>query len=123
MGPTPVKSLRVSAAVLNRSAEQDAAWVREVEAAKERRRQREAAGASTAAGPDPAVAGSEPARTVAPGPVEAEPKALPSAEATVEVTAEEAAAEATAGGAVPSPEQEVAPAREPQPQQDLPVRS
>jgi hypothetical protein len=122
MGPTPVKSLRASASVLNRSAAQDAAWVREVEAAKERRRQREAAGASTAVGPDPAVAGLEPARTAAPGPVEAEPKALPSAEATVEVATEEAAAEATAEGAAPAPEQEVAPARELQPQQDLLVR-
>jgi hypothetical protein len=123
MGPTPVKSLRASAVVLNRSAEQDAAWVREVEAAKERRRQQqEAAGASMVAGPNPAAARSDPARAVAPGPVEAEPRALPSAEATVEVAVERAGADATVEGAAPAPEQEVAPARGPQPQQDLPAR-
>jgi hypothetical protein len=59
---------------------------------------------------------------VALGPVEAGPKVLPSAEATAEVAAVGAAAEATAEGAAPAPEQEVAPAREPQPQQDLPVQ-
>jgi hypothetical protein len=36
MGLTPVKSLRASAVVLNWTAEQDAAWVRQVEAAKGR---------------------------------------------------------------------------------------
>jgi hypothetical protein len=123
MGPTPVKSLRASAAVLNRSAEQDAAWVREVEAAKERRRQQEAAGASTVAGPDPAAAGSEPARVVAPGPVEAGPKSLPTAEVTAEAAAEGAAADATAEGAAPGSEREAASARGPQPQQDPPVQT
>jgi hypothetical protein len=36
MGPTPVKSLWASAIVLKRTSEQDAAWVRQVEAAKGR---------------------------------------------------------------------------------------
>jgi hypothetical protein len=70
-----VKSLQASAIVLNRTAEQDAAWVRQVEAAKGRLRQLQgAADATVVAGPDPAVEGSEPAETVAPGAVEAEPR-------------------------------------------------
>jgi hypothetical protein len=39
MGPTPVKSLRASAVVINRTAAQDAGWLQRVKAAKERLRQ------------------------------------------------------------------------------------
>jgi hypothetical protein len=91
MGPTPVKSLWASTVVLNRTAEQDAAWVRQVEAAKGRLRQRQgAADATVVASPDPTVEGSEPAETVAPGVVEAGPRSSATAEAAVEVVTGEA---------------------------------
>jgi hypothetical protein len=43
LGPTPAKSLRASAVVINRTAAQDADWVQRLEAAKERLRQQQAA--------------------------------------------------------------------------------
>jgi hypothetical protein len=86
MGPTPVKSLRASAVVLNRTAEQDAAWVRQVEAVKGRLRQRQgAADATVVAGPDPAIEGSKPAEVVALGAVEAGPRSSATAEAAIKV--------------------------------------
>jgi hypothetical protein len=122
-----VKSLRASASVLNRTAEQDAAWVRQVEAAKGRLRQQQEA--SAAAGPDAVVERSDPARAVAPGSVEAEPRPLPTAEATVEAETgeapaggvERAGADVTMEEVTSAPGQGVAPARGSLPQQDLPA--
>jgi hypothetical protein len=86
-----MKSLRASAVVLNRTAEQDAAWVRQVEAAKGRLRQRQGpADATVVAGPDPAVEGSELAEMVVPGAVEAGPRSSATTEAAVEVMTGEA---------------------------------
>jgi hypothetical protein len=91
MGLTLVKSLRASAVVLNRTAEQDAAWVRQVEAAKGRLRQwQEPANATVVTGTDPAVEGSEPVEMVVPGAVEAGPKSSALAEVAVEVATGEA---------------------------------
>jgi hypothetical protein len=91
MGPTPVKSLRASVVVLNRTTERDAAWVREVEAAKGRLRRRQgAADATVVASPNPAVEGSGPVEMVAPGVVEAGPRSSATAEAAVEVVTGEA---------------------------------
>jgi hypothetical protein len=91
MGPTPAKSLRASAVVLNRTTEQDAAWVQQIEAAKGRLRQRQgAADAMVVAGPDPAVEVSEPAEMVALGAVVAWPRSLVTTEAAVEVMTGEA---------------------------------
>jgi hypothetical protein len=91
MGLTPVKSLRASVVVLNRTAEQDAAWVRQVEAAKGRLRQRQGpADAMVVTGTDPAVEGSEPAKMVVPGAVEAGPRSSATVEAAVEVVTGEA---------------------------------
>jgi hypothetical protein len=58
MGPTPVKSLRASAVVINQTAAQDAGWLQRVEAVKEQLWQQQGAaqatvGASGAAGSDP----------------------------------------------------------------------
>jgi len=91
MGPTPVKSLRASAVVLNRTAEQDAAWVRQVEAAKGRlRHQQGSADAPAVAGPEPAVEGAEPAKAAALDVVEAGPRSSGTAEAAVAVAMSEA---------------------------------
>jgi hypothetical protein len=91
MGPTPVKSLRASAVVLHRTTEQDSAWVRQVEAVKERLRQQQeaaqtASSALAAAGSDPTAEGSEPAEVVALSTGEAEPWPLPTVEAAVKAT-------------------------------------
>jgi hypothetical protein len=127
MGLTPVKSLRASAIVLNRTAEQDAAWVWQVEAAKGRLRQRQGpADATVVAGLDPTVEGSEPAEIVAPGAVEAGPRSSATAEATVEVTtgeapihgAERAGADVTMEEVTSVSGQEAALARGSRPQQD-----
>jgi ABC-type branched-subunit amino acid transport system substrate-binding protein len=91
MGLTPLKSLRAHAIVLNRTVEQDAAWVRQVEAAKGRLRQRqEPADATVVTGTDPAMEGSELAEMVAPSAVEAGPRSSATAEAAIEVTTGEA---------------------------------
>jgi hypothetical protein len=91
MGLSPVKSLRASAVILNRTAEQDAAWVRQVEAAKGRLRQRQGpTDATVVTGTDPAVEGSEPAEMVAPCAVEAGPRSSATAEAAIEVATGEA---------------------------------
>jgi hypothetical protein len=109
-----VKSLRASAVVLKRTPEQDAAWVRQVEAAKGRLRQRQGAvDATVVAGPDPAVEGSEPTEMVAPGAIEAGPRSLAMAEAAVEVMT---ARIGSASG------QETAPATGSRPQQDPSVQ-
>jgi hypothetical protein len=60
MGPTPAKSLRASAVVINRTAAQDADWIQRLQAAKEHLKQQEAAaqveaGASAVASSDPAT--------------------------------------------------------------------
>jgi hypothetical protein len=39
MGPTPAKSLRASAVIINRTAAHDAAWIERLQAAKERQKQ------------------------------------------------------------------------------------
>jgi hypothetical protein len=127
MGPTPVKSLRASAVVLKRTPEQDATWVRQVEAAKGRLRQLQGAvDATVVAGPDPAVEGSELAEVVAPGAVEAGPRSSVTAEAAVEVVtgeapirgAERAGADVTMEEVASASGQEAAVARWSRPQQD-----
>jgi hypothetical protein len=127
MGPTPVKSLRASAVVLNWTTEQDVAWVRQVEAVKGRLRRRQgAADATVVAGPDSAVEGSEPAEMVAPGAVEAGPRSSATAEAAVEVVtgeapvrgAERAGADVTMEEVASASGQEAALARGSRPQQD-----
>jgi hypothetical protein len=86
-----MKSLRASAVVLNRTAEQDAAWVRQVEAAKGRlRHQQGSADAAAVAGPEPAVEGAEPAKAAALDVVEAGPRSSGTAEAAVAVATGEA---------------------------------
>jgi hypothetical protein len=126
MGPTPVKSLRAGAVVLNRTAEQDAAWVRQVEAAKGRLRQRQgSADAAAVAGPEPAVEGSEPVKAAALDVVEAGPRSSGTAEAAVAVAtgeapvhdAERAGADVTMEEVASASGQETARARGSRPQQ------
>jgi hypothetical protein len=70
-GPTPVKALRSGAAVIMRTAADDAAWVMRLQATMERLKQREAAaqaraGAQEVTGPDPATQGLGSTETVVP---------------------------------------------------------
>jgi hypothetical protein len=122
-----MKSLRASAVVLNRTVEQDTAWVREVKAAKGRLRQQQgSADAAVVAGPDPAVEGSEPAEVAAVDTVETGPRSSAMAEAAVEVAtgeapvhdAERAGANVTMEVVASASGQEAALARGSRPQQD-----
>jgi hypothetical protein len=122
-----MKSLWASAVVLNRTTEQDAAWVRQVEAAKGRLRQQQgAADAMVVAGPDPTMEGSEPAEIVAPGAVEAGPRSSATVKAAVEVAtgeapvrgAEQAGADVTMEEVASVSGQEATLARGSRPQQD-----
>jgi predicted metal-binding transcription factor (methanogenesis marker protein 9) len=134
MGPTPVKSLRASAVVINRTAAQDADWIQRLQAAKERPKQQEAAaqaeaGASAVAGSDPAAQGSGPAEVVVPSMGGAEPGSSSTAEAAVEASmaeasvrdAERADADVVMEEVPPAAGQEAAQPGELQPQQDPPA--
>jgi hypothetical protein len=89
MGPTPAKSLRASAVVINRTAAQDATWIERLQATKERLKQQEAmaqaeAGVSAIVGSDRAAQGSGPVEVVAPSTGGAEPGSSSTAKVAVE---------------------------------------
>jgi hypothetical protein len=134
MGPTPAKSLRASAVVINRTAANDVAWVERLQASKERLKQQEVgtqaeAGVQAVAGSGPAAQGSVPSEVAAPSTGGAEPGSSSTTEATVEATTAEASvrdvgqadADEVMEEVLPAAGQEAAQPGPPRPQQDLPV--
>jgi hypothetical protein len=92
-----VKALRSSAAIIMWTAADDIVWVKRLQAATERLRQREAAaqvgvGAQEATGSDPTAQGSGPSEVAAPNTGGAEPGSTSTAQASVEATEAEASA-------------------------------